>query len=51
LSEKSYEAGLGLTENQIRGKLNKFEREGLIEKRKGRFGTSITETGEKMISK
>jgi len=51
LSEKSYAVGLGMTENQIRGKLNKFEREGLVEKRKGRFGTSITESGEKIINK
>lgn len=51
LSEKSYESGLGMTENQIRGKLNRLEDKGLIEKRKGRFGTSLTNRGEEYIKK
>ncbi|PAB60718.1 sigma 54-interacting transcriptional regulator [Anaeromicrobium sediminis] len=51
LSELSYAAEVGLTENQIRSRLNKLEREGFIQKRKGRFGTSLTDAGANLINK
>jgi len=51
LSEMSYKSDLGMSENQIRGRLNKLEKEGLIKKKKGRFGTSLTHLGVKLINK
>jgi len=51
LSARSYEAGVGMTENQVRGRLNKLEKEGFVQKKVGRFGSSLTDAGESLIHK
>jgi len=49
LSDLSYKNLVGMTENQIRGKLKRMDDEGLLERRKGRLGNVLTKTGRSLV--